>query len=178
MLNEEQPKKEDVKKEEIQPQENEDIIKGVVYLPRIPPFMTPSKFSKMFGEYGVERVYFIPIKGKRTHTAEEKNGGKAQLYKEGWAEFSDKKTAKKVALLFNNTSIGGKKRHNMNREDLWLIKYLPKFKWDYLTEKKMYNQKVREQRMRAEDSQNKREMNYYIGQTLKKKKYEEPKQIN
>ena len=106
--------------------------------------MTPGKFTKMFKEYGVERVFFTEVKGKRTHIAESKKGHNAQLYKEGWAEFADKKIAKQVALYYNNQLIGGPKRHNMNRDDLWLIKYLPKFKWEYLIEKKLYNQKMKE----------------------------------
>jgi len=48
-----------------------------VYLPRIPPFMTPGKFTKMFKEYGVERVFFTEVKGKRTHIAESKKGHNA-----------------------------------------------------------------------------------------------------
>jgi ESF2/ABP1 family protein len=150
------------------------LTKGVIYLPRIPPFMTPAKFTKMFSEYSVERVYFAPIKGKKTSTAEQKKGSKAQLYKEGWAEFSDKRVAKSLVKMLNGNLIGGKKRHNNNRDDLWLMKYLPKFKWEYLTEKKMYQQKIREQKMRTEESKDKREINYYIEQTLKRKKVEEP----
>jgi len=53
-------------------------------------------------------------------------------------------------LALNGQLIGGKKRHNLFYDDIWTIKYLPKFKWSNLTEKLAYDQKVREQRLRVE----------------------------
>ena len=38
-----------------------------------------------------------------------------------------------VAELLNSNPIGGKRR-SAYHYDLWCIKYLPKFKWDHLTE--------------------------------------------
>ena len=49
-------------------------------------------------------------------------------------EFHDKRVAKTVALMLNNTPIGGKKR-SYYHDDLWNIKYLSKFRWTHLTEK-------------------------------------------
>ena len=43
------------------------------------------------------------------------------------------------ALALNGTQIGGKKRHNLFYDDIWTIKYLPKFKWQNLTEKLAYD---------------------------------------
>lgn len=71
-------------------------------------------------------------------------------YSEGWVEFADKKEAKLCAVALNGQKIGGKKRHNLFYDDIWTIRYLPKFKWQNLTEKLAYDQKVREQRLRAE----------------------------
>jgi ESF2/ABP1 family protein len=59
---------------------------------------------------------------------------KRRKFVEGWVEFKDKKIAKRLALTLNNQKIGGKRR-SFYHDDLWNIKYLPKFKWNYLTEK-------------------------------------------
>ena len=45
--------------------------------------------------------------------------------------------------------IGGKKG-SFFYDDIWNIKYLPKFKWENLTEKLEYDKKVREEKVRAE----------------------------
>ena len=48
-------------------------------------------------------------------------------------EFKDKKIARSVADMLNAQSIGGKKGTRW-RDDVWTMKYLPKFKWNMLTE--------------------------------------------
>lgn len=48
-------------------------------------------------------------------------------------EFEDKAVAKQVAGMLNGNQIGGKRR-SAYHYDLWSLKYLPKFKWDHLTE--------------------------------------------
>lgn len=83
-------------------------------------------------------------------------GNKKVNYVEGWVEFLNKKVAKRVALMLNNTPVGacmwphvrgpavaapltgacpGGKKHGFYHDDLWNVKYLPKVKWDHLTEK-------------------------------------------
>ena len=62
-------------------------------------------------------------------------GNKRRNYTEGWVEFVDKRVAKAVAVTLNNTPVGGRKRHYYH-DDLWNIKYLSKFRWTHLTEKK------------------------------------------
>lgn len=52
---------------------------------------------------------------------------------EGWVEFKDKKIARSVAEMLNAQPIGGKKGTRW-RDDIWTMKYLPKFKWNMLTE--------------------------------------------
>ena len=41
--------------------------------------------------------------------------------------------AMQVALMLNGAQMGGKRR-SAYHYDLWNLKYLPKFKWDHLTE--------------------------------------------
>ena len=49
-------------------------------------------------------------------------------------EFVDKAVAKNVAKSLNTTIIGGNK-NSYYHDDMWNIKYLPKFKWNHLTER-------------------------------------------
>jgi ESF2/ABP1 family protein len=58
-------------------------------------------------------------------------------FTEGWVEFEDKAIAKSVAAGLNGQQIGGKRR-SAYHFDLWCMKYLPKFKWDHLTEEIAY----------------------------------------
>lgn len=47
-------------------------------------------------------------------------------------------------------------------DDLWNLKYLPKFKWSHLTEKVAYERRVREQKLRVEMMQARRENAAYV----------------
>jgi ESF2/ABP1 family protein len=95
-------------------------------------------------------------------------GSKKKNFTEGWVEFKDKRIAKAVAKSLNNTQIGGQK-HSRYYDDLWNIKYLPKFRWTHLTEKLAYESAAREQRMRTEMSQAKRETQFYLESVDKQK---------
>lgn len=55
-------------------------------------------------------------------------------------------------------------------DDIWTIRYLSKFKWSNLTEKLAYDQKVREQRLKAETNKAKKEINFYMERIDLKKK--------
>ena len=63
----------------------------------------------------------------------QKGGNTGKNFTEGWVEFEDKAVAKQVATMLNGNPIGGKRR-SAYHYDLWSLKYLPKFKWDHLTE--------------------------------------------
>ena len=84
----------------------------------------------------------------------------------------DKREAKLCALALNGNNIGGKKRHNLFYDDIWNIKYLPKFKWHNLTEKLSYDHKVRESRLTAETNLAKKELNFYMDKVELKKRLE------
>lgn len=56
-----------------------------------------------------------------------------RYFTEGWVEFTDKRVARSVAELLNAKSVGGK-RGSRYKDDVWTMKYLPKFKWNMLTE--------------------------------------------
>lgn len=68
---------------------------------------------------------------RRQRKREGRNSGKN--FTEGWVEFESKADAKRAAELLNGQPMGGKKRSAFHW-DLWNLKYLPRFKWEHLTE--------------------------------------------
>jgi ESF2/ABP1 family protein len=151
----------------------ENARKGVCYLGRMPPFLKPAKLRHLLSGFGTDvlRIYLAPedksLRARRLRAG----GNKKQLYGEGWVEFADKGIAKRIASSLNNTAIGGSKR-SFYAYDLWNIKYLSKFKWDDLTEKIAYERKVREQKLRLELAQAKRENAFYVQKVNQSKAFE------
>lgn len=128
---------------------------GVVYISRIPPGMRPTKVRHLMSQYGdIGRVY-LQQEGelnphsvsmcteqldqdrltdpKRAFLRKKFTSTKKPHFAEGWVEFKDKKVARSVATMLNAQPIGGKKGTRW-RDDVWTMKYLPKFKWHMLTE--------------------------------------------
>merc|ERR1712151_992974 len=113
-----------------------------------------------YGEIG--RVFLQP-EDKTVRNERKKRGGNKKLgYTEGWVEFKDRRIAKRVALILNGTPLGGKKRHNFFRDDMWNIRYLPKFKWQQLKETSIYNNQVRKARLQQKVSQAQRENTFFL----------------
>ncbi|OQS03325.1 pre-rRNA-processing protein ESF2, partial [Thraustotheca clavata] len=127
--------------------------KGVVYMSRVPPFMTPDRVRQMLKKYGdIERIYLV--EEDKTHRKKRiKSGGNKKVnFTEGWIEFTHKSVAKRVAAALNTKPMGGKKR-SMYYDDIWNLKYLKGFKWSHLTEKIAYENRVRDQKLRLEIAQ-------------------------
>jgi ESF2/ABP1 family protein len=108
---------------------------GVIYLSRIPPRLNPTKIRQLLSvfESPVLRIFLAPETTAAYQRRVKSGGSKRKQFTEGWVEFEDKKIAKKVAVMLNAERIGGKKG-DFCYDDLWCIKYLPKFKWHHLTE--------------------------------------------
>lgn len=70
---------------------------------------------------------------KRAYLRKKFTSTKKAHFTEGWVEFKDKRVARSVADMLNAQPIGGKKGTRW-RDDVWTMKYLPKFKWNMLTE--------------------------------------------
>lgn len=139
--------------------------RGVCYLGRVPPYMKPSALRKLLSGYGTEvlRIYLRP-EDPAARTRRIANGGnRKRSFSEGWIEFEDKRRALKVANALNNTLIGGSHR-SFHAHDLWSIKYLHKFKWDDLTDEQAHEARTKQDKMRAELSQSKKETSFYMKQ--------------
>ncbi|CAI5720897.1 unnamed protein product [Peronospora destructor] len=146
--------------------------RGVVYISRVPPFMKPEKLRYLLTKYGdLNRIYLVP-EDKALHNKRVSTGGnRRQKYTEGWIEFEDKKVAKRVAKLLNTTQIGGRKR-DYYHDDIWNLKYLKGFKWDHLTEKIAYENRIRDQKLRMEIAQAKKENEAYLERVDQSKQFE------
>merc|ERR1711915_516741 len=112
------------------------------------------KLREYFTEYGdVDRMYLKPFAADQEKMKKRHN--KYIRYEEGWVEFKSKRRAKKVTLWLNNQPVGGK--GNKYADALWNIKYLPRFKWAYLSQRLEYEREVQRYRMNVEISQVRKE---------------------
>ncbi|KAI7829196.1 hypothetical protein BX661DRAFT_130816, partial [Kickxella alabastrina] len=135
---------------------------GVVYMSRVPPFMKPAKVRHLLEKYGqIGRVYLVEEEDKRRKSRVKSGGNRRKQFVEGWIEFKNKKYARAVASMLNNTQMGGKK-HGFYHDDLWNLKYLPKFKWRHLSEQLAGEKAAREQRLQSEVSQSRKELDAYV----------------
>ncbi|EIW82451.1 hypothetical protein CONPUDRAFT_53712 [Coniophora puteana RWD-64-598 SS2] len=135
---------------------------GVVYLSRIPPGMQPPKVRHLMSAYGeVGRIYLQQEDAKRAYLRRKHTSTKKPHFTEGWVEFKDKRVARSVAEMLNAQPIGGKKGSRW-RDDVWTMKYLPKFKWNMLTEQIAHEAAVHAAKLRVELAQSKAEQSDYL----------------
>ncbi|GAA5866604.1 hypothetical protein JCM8547_005473 [Rhodosporidiobolus lusitaniae] len=111
---------------------------GLIYLSRIPPGMGPGKVKHLLSQFGeVGRIYLARADaGKEISAAKrfkQKERHQSHNFKEGWVEYLDKRVARSVAEMLNAQTIGGKKSDRWH-DDIWTMRYLPRFRWDQLSE--------------------------------------------
>ncbi|KAL7525333.1 hypothetical protein ACHAWF_001312, partial [Thalassiosira exigua] len=144
--------------------------RGIVYLARVPPRMGPAKVKTLLSDFGnITRVYLVE-EDKTVRKRRRKAGGSGgKRYTEGWVEFESKKAAKLVGETLNMTRVTNHKG-SIHYDDLWNVKYLRGFKWSHLTEKVAYERRVREQKLRVEMMEVRRENALYMAQVEAGKK--------
>ncbi|KAJ3065728.1 Activator of basal transcription 1 [Podochytrium sp. JEL0797] len=135
---------------------------GLCYISRVPPFMTPEKLRSLLAPHGkIGRLYAAPEDAKTAYRRKKYRGNKRVNYTEAWVEFEDKKVARRVAEFLNLRPMASRKRDRFY-DDLWNIRYLPRFKWNHLTDQISYERAVRDQKLKAEMEQVKRETKAYL----------------
>ncbi|CAE7229349.1 unnamed protein product [Rhizoctonia solani] len=135
---------------------------GIIYISRIPPGMRPAKVKHLMSNYGkVGRVFLQQEDPKRAYLRKKHTATKKVHYTEGWVEFESKHVARSVAEMLNAQPVGGKKGTRW-RDDIWTMKYLPKFKWNMLTEQVAQEAAAHTARLRVELSQSKAEQRDYL----------------
>ncbi|KAG8720293.1 RNA-binding ATPase activator esf2 [Ceratobasidium sp. 394] len=124
--------------------------------------MRPAKVKHLMSGYGkVGRVYLQQEDPKRAYLRRKHTTTKKVHYTEGWVEFESKHVARSVAEMLNAQPIGGKKGTRW-RDDIWTMKYLPKFKWNMLTEQVAQEAAAHTARLRVELSQSRAEQRDYL----------------
>ncbi|KAG5639153.1 hypothetical protein H0H81_006412 [Sphagnurus paluster] len=135
---------------------------GVIYISRIPPGMRPAKVRHLMSMHGeIGRVYLQQEDAKRAYLRRKYTATKKAQFTEGWVEFKDKKVARTVAEMLNAQPIGGKKGTRW-RDDVWTMKYLPKFKWNMLTEQVAHEAAIHAAKLRVELSHSRTEQQEYL----------------
>ncbi|KAJ2440167.1 RNA-binding ATPase activator esf2 [Coemansia sp. RSA 2424] len=157
---------------EIQRAQHTERKSGIVYMSRVPPFMKPIKVRQMLSKYGtIGRIYLIEEDDQRRKRRIKGGGNRKRQFTEGWIEFSNKKYAKATASLLNNSPMGaGGKKNGFYHDDLWNLKYLPRFKWRHLAEQLAGERAVREQRLETEVAQSRRELDAYVSNVERARK--------
>nr|XP_039251390.1 activator of basal transcription 1-like [Styela clava]XP_039267644.1 activator of basal transcription 1-like [Styela clava] len=151
--------------------ETKMTIPGVMYISTIPPGITPIHLKQVFERYGeVGRIFLQPDekgkkRGKRKRTTFTRG-----RYSEGWVEMADKKLAKRIALTLNNTPVMEWKKSKCV-DYIWNVKYLHRFRWTHLNERLSYERAVRQQKMRTEFAQARRETEAFIANVDASKKW-------
>jgi len=147
--------------------------RGVIYISRIPPYMQPLKIRNYFSQFGrIDRVYLTPEDPRHRAKRKKHRGNPRKKFVDGWVEFCSKKIAKRVTESLNGQTMGGDKR-NYWRDDVWNIKYLPKFKWYHLAETITYANAIKTEKMKAGSNLAKRENEDYLKKVQKGKGQEE-----
>lgn len=143
------------------PPQGKKIVPGIIYLGHIPPGFRARHARNLLSVYGEVGRIFLQPEERFVQKRKKKAGARAKNYTEGWVEFRDKRMAKLVAASLHNTPMSTRRRSRF-RYDLWNMKYLHRFKWPHLSERLAYERQVRQQRLRVEISQAKRETNFYL----------------
>lgn len=153
-----------------------DDRKGIVYVASVPGFMQPGKLRHLMEQYGeVGRMYCKPEEKANWMDRKKAGGSYKHKFVEAWVEYTDRRTAKNVAMMLNATPIGGKRR-NFYYHDLWNLKYLPKMKWHQLHENEIYDRRVRKARLEQRMTQARRENNFYLENVHKAKTHQKIKE--
>ncbi len=135
---------------------------GVVYISRLPPYITPAKIRSLLSPYGqLNRIFLSPedpaVRSRRVRAG----GNKKRSFTDGWIEWVDRKEAKRACELLNGRTVGGKKG-SYYRDDIWNLIYLRNFKWSDLTAQIAAENAERQSRMQAEISRTKKENKEFV----------------
>lgn len=161
--------------EELESFKKKQQKRGIIYVSRIPPGMTPAKVRHIFSQFGeVERMYLQPkdAPGKKRSMSH---------FTEGWIEFASKRVARTTADMLNAQPIGSlasaahssRRSHargvaNRWKDDVWTMKYLKGFRWPMLMEQMCtslltaHEKASHAARLRLELSQSAHEQNDYL----------------
>lgn len=134
---------------------------GLVYLSRLPPGMGPAQVRHLMSAYGeIGRIYLeLADKEKGKQRKQKEGRHTSHNFKEGWVEFLDKRVARSVAEMLNAQPIGQSKRW---KDDVWTMQYLPRFRWDQLSEQVALERATQSSLLRFHLTHSKQENESYL----------------
>lgn len=164
-------------REELEEYKKKQQKRGVIYLSRLPPGMTPAKVRHIFSQFGeVGRIYLQPKDKQNSSSSSSKKKNRPSHFSEGWIEFVSKRVARTTAEMLNAQPIGalGGASHSSRRsqsgagainrwkDDVWTMKYLKGFRWPMLMEQLSHERATHAARLRMELSQSAHEQRDYL----------------
>ena len=143
--------------------------KGVIYISSVPFGCTSLQLKKIFNEFGqVTNVHLEAAKGENGKIKKIHN--KWTEFCEGWIEFKDKKIAKQVVDLLNETKIPKKYvKNRMAKSHIWNMKYLKGFGWHHLEEYKQTIRTLQRKKFELKVADAHRQTAYFESQVRKAK---------
>eukprot|EP00484_Ammonia_sp_Unknown_P016656 CAMPEP_0197040426 /NCGR_PEP_ID=MMETSP1384-20130603/17117_1 /TAXON_ID=29189 /ORGANISM="Ammonia sp." /LENGTH=487 /DNA_ID=CAMNT_0042471175 /DNA_START=21 /DNA_END=1484 /DNA_ORIENTATION=- len=143
--------------------------KGVIYITSVPFGCTSKQLKKIFAEFGV-------VTNVHLEAAKKENGEKKKIHNrwtefcEAWVEFKDKKIAKQVVELLNDTKIPKKYvKNRLAKSHIWNMKYLKGFGWHHLNEYKQTVQTLQRKKYEIKIAEAHRQASYFEAQVNKAK---------
>lgn len=143
---------------------------GMIYLSHIPSGMEVTTLRSLLNRVGpTGQIWLRPIEraGKRasavamgTSRPSEQGSKRRQRstsFRDGWVEFDNRRHAKAAIALLNGRSILGGKRRGKFSNDIWAMRYLPKYSWDDLGREVFGNPRERVLKVREEVASARRE---------------------
>lgn len=144
---------------------------GVIYLSRIPPGVEPNTLRSLLSGVGrTSRIWLRPIAAVMSHGGALKkgqvdSGGRdnasqdhaGDKYADGWIEFPRRRDAKRAVALLNGNPMAGAKKKGRFANDLWAMRFLPKFTWDDLSREVFGSQRERVLEVREQVADARRE---------------------
>eukprot|EP00917_Polyrhabdina_sp_WS-2016_P011016 GHVP01024166.1.p1 GENE.GHVP01024166.1~~GHVP01024166.1.p1 ORF type:complete len:143 (-),score=29.46 GHVP01024166.1:1350-1778(-) len=139
---------------------NNESKRGVVYISRVPSFLTVFQLKEHFERIGkVKNVHFSRHKLKQT----------VRGLGEGWVEFETEASAIAAANLLNGNEVSTNNRKF--KGTIWTVKFLEDFLWSQLSEESKINKMERREKTRINVERNREDNeNYRKRSRMPKKK--------
>lgn len=146
------------------PAPSKKLKTGVLYLPRLPPFLKPSTLRTLLTPYtrhGISRLFLTPEPHSSRIARLRLGGNRKRLFTDGWVECFSKNDAKTVAETLNGRTMGGRKGGRW-RDDVWALRYLRGFKWGDLVGERRDEDAERGSRVEAERRRDRKEREVFV----------------
>lgn len=133
--------------------------RGVIYISRVPPGMDIGSLRGLLSRAGsLGRVWLRPESASSLAERRSLTGSRRRAeFRDGWAEFLRRKDARRAVELLNGRAMCGATRRGRWADDLWCVRFLPRYTWADLVEETCSGARERTLRVKAEVAAARRE---------------------